>query len=248
MFISLSKALGKVSGLRIGAGLRITSKNAWWMCLLIAVVYFFKFLLYLLVLGGWLLYILGWLSVKAIKWLYSKIKKTCDEKAGGDSGKKPLAITSALVAGVVAVGGIIGGITSANKPLSSDETTTENTFAESTQFEEIIDLFEDEASTQESTVEEASTEETTTEEPTTEKVTTTKKETTTAKQTTAKKPTTTKAPETQAPQSNSKTVYRTPSGKRYHFDPNCGGKSSYTVSLDDAKSAGLTACKKCADG
>lgn len=43
-----------------------------------------------------------------------------------------------------------------------------------------------------------------------------------------------------------KSVYRTPSGKRYHFDPDCGGKNSYQTTLDSAKAAGLTPCKKCA--
>ncbi len=49
-------------------------------------------------------------------------------------------------------------------------------------------------------------------------------------------------------QSNSggNTVYRTPSGKRYHFDPDCGGKNSYQTTLQKAKNAGLTPCKKCA--
>ncbi len=43
-------------------------------------------------------------------------------------------------------------------------------------------------------------------------------------------------------------VYRTPSGKRYHLDPNCGGKNSYAVSYEQAVGAGLTPCKKCAGG
>lgn len=46
--------------------------------------------------------------------------------------------------------------------------------------------------------------------------------------------------------SNSKTVYRTPSGKRYHYDPDCGGKNSYSTTLSNAISAGLTPCQKCA--
>lgn len=46
--------------------------------------------------------------------------------------------------------------------------------------------------------------------------------------------------------SHGKTVYRTPSGKRYHFDPDCGGKNSYSTTLDSAISAGLTPCQKCA--
>lgn len=41
-------------------------------------------------------------------------------------------------------------------------------------------------------------------------------------------------------------IYRTPSGKRYHYDINCGGKNSYEVTLEQALSAGLTPCKKCA--
>ncbi len=40
-------------------------------------------------------------------------------------------------------------------------------------------------------------------------------------------------------------IYRTPSGKRYHFDPDCGGKNSFAVSLEEALSAGLTPCEKC---
>ncbi len=48
-------------------------------------------------------------------------------------------------------------------------------------------------------------------------------------------------------ESNSKTVYRTPTGKRYHYISTCGGKNSYEVSLDDAKAAGLTPCQKCAN-
>lgn len=46
--------------------------------------------------------------------------------------------------------------------------------------------------------------------------------------------------------SNGKTVYRTPSGKRYHYDSDCGGKNSYSTTLSEAISAGLTPCQKCA--
>lgn len=48
------------------------------------------------------------------------------------------------------------------------------------------------------------------------------------------------------PNSGGSSVYRTPSGKRYHFDPNCGGNNSYETTLQKAKNAGLTPCKKCA--
>ena len=45
---------------------------------------------------------------------------------------------------------------------------------------------------------------------------------------------------------NSRGVYRTPKGKRYHFDAECGGENSYSINLDSAISAGLTPCQKCA--
>lgn len=42
------------------------------------------------------------------------------------------------------------------------------------------------------------------------------------------------------------TVYRTPSGKRYHSDADCGGKNSYPITVQAAFDAGLTPCAKCA--
>lgn len=45
---------------------------------------------------------------------------------------------------------------------------------------------------------------------------------------------------------NSQTVYVTPTGKRYHLSPTCGGKNSRATTLSNAKSMGLTPCKKCA--
>ncbi|MBE6915990.1 MAG: hypothetical protein E7471_05080 [Ruminococcaceae bacterium] len=47
-------------------------------------------------------------------------------------------------------------------------------------------------------------------------------------------------------QEQTRKVYRTPSGKRYHLDPDCGGKNSCEVALEEAKSANLTPCAKCA--
>lgn len=41
-------------------------------------------------------------------------------------------------------------------------------------------------------------------------------------------------------------IYRTPTGKRYHLDPDCGGKNSYSVTIEDALATGLTPCQKCA--
>jgi DNA-entry nuclease len=47
-------------------------------------------------------------------------------------------------------------------------------------------------------------------------------------------------------ESNTSAVYRTPSGKRYHLDADCGGKNSYQTTLREATAAGLTPCAKCA--
>ena len=40
-------------------------------------------------------------------------------------------------------------------------------------------------------------------------------------------------------------LYRTPSGKKYHFDKQCGGKNSFEITEEEAKNAGLTPCDKC---
>ena len=40
-------------------------------------------------------------------------------------------------------------------------------------------------------------------------------------------------------------VFRTPSGTKYHFDAECGGKNSFEVTLDEAEKEGLTPCLKC---
>lgn len=45
---------------------------------------------------------------------------------------------------------------------------------------------------------------------------------------------------------NTSKIYRTPTGKRYHLDADCGGKNSYETTLEEAISDGLTPCKKCA--
>ena len=47
-------------------------------------------------------------------------------------------------------------------------------------------------------------------------------------------------------QTTGETVYITPSGKRWHRSPTCGGKNSYPVDINDVGSR--TPCKKCAGG
>ncbi len=44
-----------------------------------------------------------------------------------------------------------------------------------------------------------------------------------------------------------KTVYRTPAGKKYHLDMQCGGKNSHQVDLQNALDAGLEPCSRCVD-
>lgn len=52
---------------------------------------------------------------------------------------------------------------------------------------------------------------------------------------------------TQSSQSihNGITVYKTPTGKRYHYSSTCGGKNSTKTTLDSAIAIGLTPCQKC---
>lgn len=45
--------------------------------------------------------------------------------------------------------------------------------------------------------------------------------------------------------SNSKTVYITPTGKRYHYDNHCNGGTYIKSTLKEAKARGLTPCQKC---
>lgn len=58
---------------------------------------------------------------------------------------------------------------------------------------------------------------------------------------------TTKPTETTAATTNkqSKTVYITKTGKRYHYDSKCGNGKYYASTLDDAVKKGLTPCEKC---
>lgn len=44
------------------------------------------------------------------------------------------------------------------------------------------------------------------------------------------------------------TIYKTPTGKKYHFNPSCAGDNRIVTNLDEATKLGLTPCKKCADG
>ena len=108
--------------------------------------------------------------------------------------------------------------------------------------------------------------------PSTSSNATTKTETKTETQTQAEEPTKTETPAAQPAQEPAKTetpaqepakteqpaqepakqterkVYRTKTGKRYHYDSHCNGGDYYEVTLSQAEDAGLTPCKKCAGG
>ena len=56
-------------------------------------------------------------------------------------------------------------------------------------------------------------------------------------------PAATPAPETARPQS--RTVFVTKTGKRYHYSSTCNGGTYYASTLDEALARGLTPCKKC---
>ena len=47
-------------------------------------------------------------------------------------------------------------------------------------------------------------------------------------------------------ETSSKTVYITPSGKRWHLNENCAGKNATATTLEKAEEKSLTPCKKCA--
>ena len=40
-------------------------------------------------------------------------------------------------------------------------------------------------------------------------------------------------------------VYRTPTGKKYHLDAECGGKNSYSITMEEALNTALEPCSKC---
>ena len=69
--------------------------------------------------------------------------------------------------------------------------------------------------------------------------------TNTSSQTSSQQTTTSSGTQSNSNNTHGKSVYRTPSGKRYHYDPDCGGENSYSTTLGSAISAGLTPCKKC---
>lgn len=247
VFISLSRVLGKF---RIGAGIRITKKNAWWMALIASVVYLFQFMWYLLLIAGWMLYAIGFAAVLGTKALYRFIKKRCDAKAGSDSGVKPILITAGSIAGLVAVTSIVGviaGKVGGNKPeaTTEDSAVVEDFEDDTGVSEDDTDIFDEEETTAEPETETTTQAEITTE-PTTAEPTTTAKPTTSANPATSAKLTTPINQHNLLPgQSLGMTVYRTNSGEKYHYENPCGNGKYYPVTLQEALDSRLEPCDKC---
>lgn len=55
-------------------------------------------------------------------------------------------------------------------------------------------------------------------------------------------------PDPSQPVQASRKIYITPTGKKYHYDPNCNGGTYIESTLDAALERGLTPCAKCAGG
>lgn len=64
----------------------------------------------------------------------------------------------------------------------------------------------------------------------------------------AQEPAKTETPAQEPDKQTERKVYRTKTGKRYHYDSHCNGGDYYEVTLSQAEDAGLTPCKKCAGG
>lgn len=56
------------------------------------------------------------------------------------------------------------------------------------------------------------------------------------------------AAEQTATQTTGRTVYVTPTGKRYHYSASCAGENATEATLEQAQNMGLTPCKNCASG
>ena len=168
--------------------------------------------------------------------------------------KKKGCLTAIILCFLFVIGiGSCGGDDSSDIEESTSVTTAVNAIAPTnttTQKENSTTEKESTTQKQSTTEKDTTTEKQTTakKETTTQKQATTKKPATTKKETTTKKTTTTKKSTTKRDnvddQFNGRTVYITPNGKRYHYDPDCGGENSYEVSINSV--GGRTACKKCA--
>lgn len=73
MFISFSKTMAKIGGVRVGMGLRMSKKNAPYIAVFVGIMMMFKFLWWLTIACFWLMYALGYGAFIAFK----KLKPYC---------------------------------------------------------------------------------------------------------------------------------------------------------------------------
>ena len=78
MFLSLSKTFAKFGGFRLGAGFRITKKNAAYMLIVMLIVWMFQLMWYMLLLMFWMVYAICYGIYWCIKKLLG-IKKKAEE-------------------------------------------------------------------------------------------------------------------------------------------------------------------------
>lgn len=97
MFISFSKMLSKVGGVRFGLRMRLTKKNSLWYFLALFCVLYFQFLWFLLLLGFWLMYAFFY----GIYWCISRLYRLLSKKFGK---LKAVAILTAFFAFLVLLG------------------------------------------------------------------------------------------------------------------------------------------------
>lgn len=75
MFLSLSKTFAKIGGARLGLGIRITKRNAPYMCLIVFFISMFQLMWYMLILCFWLMYAMCYGIYWCIKQIVLKAKQ-----------------------------------------------------------------------------------------------------------------------------------------------------------------------------
>ena len=76
MFVGFSKTIAKFGGFRLGIGIRMNKKNAFWISLIIMFVAMFKLMWYMMILCGWLFYAICY----GIIWCIKRIIKSSRKK------------------------------------------------------------------------------------------------------------------------------------------------------------------------
>ena len=67
MFVSFSKMITKLGGVRLGLGLRITKNNILWMSFILMFVYMMQACWYLMILMFWIVYAIIYGTIYIIK-------------------------------------------------------------------------------------------------------------------------------------------------------------------------------------